>query len=411
MYVGTKGNDFILNGKHSHISAEEVYNGLTKPVFGKDVVYDCPNSKLMEQKKFIKFGLTTERFISYVPMIQQEVQDYVKRTPSWKGQTDTVEIVRSLSETIIFTASRTLQGKEVRNLMDSTFADWMHDLDMGFSPVNFMLPWFPLPHNRKRDAAHKKMQETYASIVHKRRSGEAKKEEDDMIWNLMSCTFKDGNKIKDHEIGGMMIALLMGGQHSSASTSAWAVLHLAERPDIQEELYAEQKRVCGEQLRGFEYSDLSELSLHSQVIKETLRMHSPIHSILRCVKQPLPVEGTPYIIPTSHRLLAAPIATSMSAEFFPQPEEWTPRRWAEKEVSVEDEEKIDYGYGLITKGANSPYLPFGAGRHRCIGEQFAHLQMQTILATLVREFTFRFDEGVKFPETDYSVSGYSRSLV
>jgi hypothetical protein len=51
VYVGTKGNDFILNGKHSHISAEEVYNGLCKPVFGKDVVYDCPNSKLMEQKK------------------------------------------------------------------------------------------------------------------------------------------------------------------------------------------------------------------------------------------------------------------------------------------------------------------------------------------------------------------------
>lgn len=24
---------------------------LTTPVFGKDVVYDCPNSKLMEQKK------------------------------------------------------------------------------------------------------------------------------------------------------------------------------------------------------------------------------------------------------------------------------------------------------------------------------------------------------------------------
>jgi len=24
---------------------------LTTPVFGKDVVYDCPNAKLMEQKK------------------------------------------------------------------------------------------------------------------------------------------------------------------------------------------------------------------------------------------------------------------------------------------------------------------------------------------------------------------------
>lgn len=51
VYVGTKGNDFILNGKLSHVNAEEIYGPLTTPVFGKDVVYDCPNSKLVEQKK------------------------------------------------------------------------------------------------------------------------------------------------------------------------------------------------------------------------------------------------------------------------------------------------------------------------------------------------------------------------
>lgn len=49
--LGTKGNEFILNGKLKDVNAEEVYTPLTTPVFGKDVVYDCPNSKLMEQKK------------------------------------------------------------------------------------------------------------------------------------------------------------------------------------------------------------------------------------------------------------------------------------------------------------------------------------------------------------------------
>jgi hypothetical protein len=33
------------------VCAEEIYTPLTTPVFGKDVVYDCPNAKLMEQKK------------------------------------------------------------------------------------------------------------------------------------------------------------------------------------------------------------------------------------------------------------------------------------------------------------------------------------------------------------------------
>lgn len=49
--LDTQGNNFILNGKLKDVNAEEIYSPLTTPVFGKDVVYDCPNSKLMEQKK------------------------------------------------------------------------------------------------------------------------------------------------------------------------------------------------------------------------------------------------------------------------------------------------------------------------------------------------------------------------
>jgi hypothetical protein len=49
--LDTSGNNFILNGKIKDVNAEEIYAPLCTPVFGKDVVYDCPNSKLMEQKK------------------------------------------------------------------------------------------------------------------------------------------------------------------------------------------------------------------------------------------------------------------------------------------------------------------------------------------------------------------------
>lgn len=55
--LGTKGNEFILNSRLRDANAEEVYTPLTTPVFGKDVVYDCPNAKLMEQKKVRSFYL------------------------------------------------------------------------------------------------------------------------------------------------------------------------------------------------------------------------------------------------------------------------------------------------------------------------------------------------------------------
>jgi len=312
-----------------------------------------------------------------------------------------------MAELTLYTASRSLQGKEVRDKFDSSFADLYHDLDMGFTPINFMLPWAPLPQNRKRDFAQKKMAQTYMDIIQARREGGGKRDSEDMIWNLMSSVYKHGAPVPDMEVAHMMIALLMAGQHSSSSTSAWSMLRLATRPDIMEELYQEQIDVLGPDLPPLTYDDLQRLPLNSQVVKETLRIHAPIHSIMRKVKSPMPVDGTPYTIPTSHVLLAAPGVTSKTPEYFPNPSAWEPHRWdaGAGQKAEEEEEKIDYGYGLVTKGASSPYLPFGAGRHRCIGEQFAYVQLGTITATLVREFKFRNPPGVNgVVGTDYSVS-------
>ena len=338
------------------------------------------------------------------------MDQFVKTAPAFQEPKGTLDVTKNIAEITIYTASRSLQGKEVRDRFDSTFAEMYHDLDKGFAPINFMLPWAPLPHNRKRDAAQQKLTETYMDIIRQRREAGSKKDSEDMVWNLMSCVYKNGTPIPDEEVAHMMIALLMAGQHSSSSTAAWIVLRLATCPEIVEELYQEQLRVLGSDLPPLTYESLQKLDLHSKVIKETLRIHAPIHSIIRAVKNPMPVEGTSYVIPTSHNVLSSPGVTARSEEFFPDPLKWNPHRWDEDattKVDAKDEEgeQIDYGYGLVSKGTNSPYLPFGAGRHRCIGEQFAYVQLGTILAALVRQFKFSNPPGANnIPETDYSVS-------
>lgn len=420
--LGTAGNEFILNGKLKDVNAEEIYTGLTTPVFGTGVVYDCPNSKLMEQKKFVKFGLTTEAFRQYVHLIQRESELFISN--KFQTSRGTIDICPAMAELTIYTASRSLQGKEVRAKFDHTFAELYHHLDMGFSPINFMLPWAPLPHNRKRDYAQKKMAQTYMEIIQERRERgdlNAKDGEQDMIRNLMSCVYKDGTPVPDIEVAHMMIALLMAGQHSSSSTSAWILLRLATRPDIQDELLEEQRKVLGKDLPPLTYEDLAKLPLHSQVVKETLRLHAPIHSVLRKVKSPLAITSrTPtttktYAVPTTHTLLSAPGVTARQDQYFPEPMVWEPHRWDEGHkwqytgLGVEEEFE-DYGYGMISKGASSPYLPFGAGRHRCIGEQFAYVQLQTVLATFVRHVKLANLEGRKgVVDTDYS-SLFSRPL-
>lgn len=409
-YFGLDGNEFVLNGKHSDLNAEEIYGPLTTPVFGSDIVYDCPNSKLMEQKKFMKFGLTQRALEDYVPRIEGEVLDYIKGSPTFKAQSGTFDVSGTLSEITIFTAGRSLQGDEVRAKLTNEFASLYHDLDMGFQPANFIMPWAPLPYNRRRDAAHAKMRSIYVEIINKRRESGAE-EGSDMIWNLMNCKYKDGRPVPDKEIAHMMICLLMAGQHTSSSASSWIVLHLASRPDVTEELYEEQVQnlAQGGLLEPLQYSDLDKLPLLRNVVKETLRVHSSIHSVMRKVKKPMPVPGTSFVVQPDKVLLASPLVSALSEEHFTNAQEWDPHRW-DSRVDKEEEEEEDIGEISISKGTRSPYLPFGAGRHRCIGEKFAYVNLSVIVAMLVRNFRFYTLDGKRtVPATDYA-SLFSRPV-
>ncbi|KAF7561482.1 hypothetical protein G7046_g2658 [Stylonectria norvegica] len=339
-YLGINGNEFVLNGKLHDVNAEEIYGPLTTPVFGSDVVYDCPNSKLMEQKRFIKFGLTQKALESHTQLIEEEVTNYINSAAAFHDQSGTVDISGAMAEITIFTAARALQGEEVRKKLTAEFASLYHDLDLGFTPINFLLPWAPLPNNRRRDVAHSKMRAIYMEIIKERRSDAALVEGgSDMIWNLMRCNYKDGHPIPDKEIAHMMITLLMAGQHTSSSASSWIMFHLASRPDIMGELYQEQLQALavGGFLPPLQYKDLDKLPLLRNVVKETLRVHSSIHSIMRKVKNPMQVPGMPYTITPDKVLLASPIVTALSEEYFTDAKTWNPHRW-DDEVK---EETID----------------------------------------------------------------------
>jgi sterol 14-demethylase len=53
-----------------------------------------------------------------------------------------------------------------------------------------------------------------------------------MIAALLNQHYKDGRALSDREVAHIMIALLMAGQHTSSATSSWALLHLADSPEV-----------------------------------------------------------------------------------------------------------------------------------------------------------------------------------
>ncbi|KAF5025314.1 hypothetical protein F66182_2599 [Fusarium sp. NRRL 66182] len=408
-----KGNDFILNGKHADLNAEEVYGKLTTPVFGAEVVYDCSNDKFMDQKRLLKLGLGTESLRSYIPKFVKEVEDYVDTSPYFRGESGVVNITKVMAEITIYTASGSLLGNEVRSMFDSTFATLYRHLDDGFQPINFVMPWLPLPQNRRRDHARKVMEGLFSGIIHQRRENGDRGDENDMIWTLMDAQYKDGTALPDEHVARLLIAILMGGQHNTAASGAWLLLNLAHKPRLVEEMYQEQLNVLGSPSTALTWENLQKLKLNANAIKETLRLHSPIHSIMRQVKSPMHISGTDWTVPPSHTLLASPGTLARSENSFPRPLEWDPHRWDEEkpvEKQAEDSRKIDYGFGMMSKAVSSPYLPFGAGRHRCVGEHYAYAQLGAIVATFVRLLHIeQVDLKAPIPATDYS-SMFSRPM-
>lgn len=404
VYLGPKGQDFVFNSKLADVSAEEAYKHLTTPVFGSGVVYDCSNARLMEQKKFAKSALTREAFKSYVPKIVKETLGIIDKKMS--PISGTIELLETTPELTIYTASSCLLGDEVRGKFSARTAKLYSDLDKGFTPINFVFPNLPLPWYKARDNAQKEISAQYLEVITRRRNEEKGQvmEDRDLIDAIMrNGTYKDGVKMTDKEISHLLIGILMGGQHTSASTSAWIMLHLGQKPEYQERLYREQVEVVGRDAQGnfnpLTYEDLQEMPLLSGVLKETLRLHSPLHSIFRKVMRPLPVPDTSYVVPKGHFVMVSPGYTMMSPEYFKDAEAWIPDRWLD--VKDTPQEMIDYGFGEVSKGATSPFLPFGAGRHRCIGEQFATLQLGSIISTMIQNLKWTLPEGGKLPDVDY----------
>jgi sterol 14-demethylase len=130
----------------------------------------------MEQKKFIKAGLTTANLRAYVPMISDETTHFLnnelpeaRRVRNSGGGWGSFHVLEALSGLTILTAARTLQGKEVRAGLDKTFSEYYKDLDGGFTPLNFVFPNLPLPNYWRRDRAHKKMSDFYVNIIENRK--------------------------------------------------------------------------------------------------------------------------------------------------------------------------------------------------------------------------------------------------
>jgi sterol 14-demethylase len=123
--------------------------------------------------------------------------------------------------------------------------------------------------------------------------------------------------------------------------------------------------------RDVSYQALREIPLLECALKETLRLHPPLVILMRKVMHDFHYKG--WTIPAGALAAASPAVSNRMPEHFPNPERYEPER---------------YGPGREEDRKSFAWLPFGAGRHRCVGAAFAMMQLKAIFSILLRRFEF-----------------------
>ncbi len=194
-----------------------------------------------------------------------------------------------------------------------------------------------------------------AEIAERRTAGD--EDSGDVLSMLMAARHEDGSPMTGEELRDELMTLLVAGHETTASSLAWAFSRLAREPRV----LAELRREADSEDSG---------PYLTATIQETLRSR-PVLPVTapRFVNEPIAVGGWHYEPGVS--LVANAYLLHHDPDIYPDPYTFRPERFLENPP------------GTYT------WIPFGGGRRRCLGSSFALLEMQIVVAEIIRRFDVR----------------------
>ena len=317
----------------------------------------------------------------------ETIEAEIRRMVASWGDEGEIDLLDWFAELTIYTTSACLIGKPFREELDGRFAELYHDLERGTDALAFVDPYADIESFRRRDAARLALVDLVQGIIDKREArGKVPKEERDLLDVLISLKNPDGSlHFSTDVITGMFISMMFAGHHTSSGTAAWTMIELLRHRDVLaqvteelDELYADGSSVSFQALR--------EIPVLEAALKETLRLHPPLILLLRVAKEDIEIGG--HLIPAGTLVGATPKVSNMIPEDFPSPQSFDPGRY------------IDPRQEDLTN--RWTWIPFGAGRHRCVGNAFAMMQMKAIFSVVLRDFEFEMAQPADSYEDDCS---------
>ncbi|WP_067686489.1 cytochrome P450 [Nocardia jejuensis] len=377
---GAEANEFFFRSSDEDLDQAAAYPFM-KPIFGDGVVFDASPERRREMLH--NQALRAEHMRGHAETIAHEVDRILSR---WDDEGE-IDLLEFFAELTIYTSSACLIGVKFRNQLDERFARLYHELERGTDAYCYVDPYAPIESFRIRDEARAQLVDLVQEIMNDRIANPPRGKEDrDMLDVLVSVPGDDGApRFSASEITGIFISMMFAGHHTTSGTSAWTVIELLRHPDLLravvtelDTLYADGSTVSHNALRQIPQLEAA--------LKETLRLHPPLIILMRIAQGDFEVCG--HQIAPGDMVAATPAISNRIPQDFPDPDAFDPSRYL-------DPRQED----LVNKWT---WIPFGAGRHRCVGAPFALMQLKAIFSILLRDWEFEMAQPSDSYRNDHS---------
>ena len=291
---------------------------------------------------------------------------------STKEPTDVGEEMMRLTRTVV-----------LRALLGANLGPFARDIDQAWTIINQQIGesfWslglidrLPTSRHRKFQAARAVLRGAVDHVIRERRRNPS--ESADLLSMLLGARDEEtGEAMTDEQLRVEVTTFLLAGQETTSLALTWTWYLLSQHPLARGRLEDELDTVLNGRLP--EYADLANLPYTRMVIDEAMRLYPPAWGFSRQALADDVLGG--FQLPRGWLAFIVPYVLHRLPAYWENPDVFDPERF------------------LPEHAADRPkflYVPFGAGPRQCIGNHFALIEAQLIVATLAQRYRLHLLRG------------------
>jgi cytochrome P450 len=368
----------FLKKNHKNYIKTALVRNFVKDQIGNGL-FTSDGKPWLKQRRAIQAGFHKKKLNGISDIMLDEINHYMDNVMDAYSQTnEEIDLVKEMTYLTSKIVSKSLFGQEFDDdkidVIDKSIAN-ANKYIVAVSKQPFTKPWYHLNGDYRKIRKQKTIRDQFIlDFIKERKKLEDKG--DDLLGMLLETEYEDGSRMSNQQLLDESIILLVAGNKTSAVTMAWLFYLLAINPEIETKVLESINETLGNETPSLE--SLRSLTYPLQVLEETLRMYPVVWLVDR-----EPVEDDEFSgikIKKGEDIAAFIYGLHHNSKYWKDPETFDPERFN----SENKKEHVPYSY-----------LPFGGGPRVCIGKNFAIMEMQFMLAMLIRRYKFTLSPGQK----------------